>query len=198
MAGQGAEYCPIPSVIVAADGARTGRLRRRGESTNLLVLGAAASAVGLGQMLGGDSAPFVSGLLIPITFVGLAVVMSRRSSRIGVRGRQIGYTPVAVVSVVAIPWVLTAASVFGVLSLLSAGFVVFGWRERCQRLWVTGALGSLLGLITASEQVRTMLSVNAFEGSVSTGVVTASFGVIAFALGVHSYLAESEALARIG
>ncbi|MDH6283076.1 hypothetical protein [Prescottella agglutinans] len=198
MAGQGAEYCPIPSVIVAADGARTGRLRRRVESTNLLVLGAAASAIGLGGMFGSDSQPFVWGLLIPITFVGLAVVMSRRSNRIGVRGRQIGYTPVAVVSVVAIPWVLAAASVFGVLSLLSAGFVVFGWRERCQRLWVTGALGSLLGLITASEQVRTMLSVNVFEGSVSAGVVTASFGVIAFALGVLSYLAESEGLARIG
>ncbi|MFM1727531.1 hypothetical protein ABI214_06375 [Prescottella soli] len=197
MAGQGAEYCPIPSVLVATDAARTGRQRLRVESTNLLVLGAAASAIGLGWMFGG-SLPFVSGLLIPIAFVGLAVLMSHRSNRIGMRGRQIGYTSVAVVSVVAIPWVLTAATVFGALSLLGAGFVVFGWRERCQRLWVTGALGSLLGLITASEPIRTMLSVNAAEGSVATGVVTASFGVIAFALGVLSYLAESEGLARIG
>ncbi|CAM3205407.1 Integral membrane protein [Prescottella defluvii] len=199
MAGQGADYCPIPSVLATADAARVGRLRLRVESTNLLILGAAAAVIGLGRMFGGDtSSSLVPGLTIPVAVVLLAVVMSRRSSRIGSRGRRIGYTAAAVVSVVAIPWILFAASVIGVLPLLAAGFVVFGWRERCRRLWVTAAVGAMLGLITAPEPVRLMLPLHMIGDPTAAGVVTASFGVIALALGVLSYLAESEELARVG
>ncbi|PTR30303.1 hypothetical protein C8K36_102151 [Rhodococcus sp. OK519] len=101
-------------------------------------------------------------------------------------------------SVVAIPWILVAASVVGALPLLAAGFGVFGWRERRQRLWVTAAAGSVLGLVVAPEPIRLVLSVNMIEDPVVTGVVTASFGAIVSAIGVLGYLAESEELARVG
>lgn len=199
MIEQGEERCAIPSVARAEDAARTGRLRRRVASTNLLFFGGVAVLIGLSSMLSpSDSTVGLTGLLVPASFAVLATVMTLRSNRIGVRGRQVGYIPVAVVSIVAIPWVFLASYVVGALTVLAAGFVVFGWRERCRPLWATGALGSLLGLVTAAEPIRSMLSFDSNADAVIAGVVTASFGVIVTALGVLGYLAESEELAEVG
>lgn len=199
MAAHSEERCAIPSIARAEDAARTGRLRRRVASTDLLFFGGAAVLIGLGWMLGrSDSAIGLTGLLVPASFTALAVVMTLRSNRIGVRRRQVGYVPLAVVSIVTIPWIFLASYVVGALTVLAAGFVVLGWRERCLPLWVTGALGSLLGLVTAAEPVRSRLWSHTATGVVTTGVVTASFGVVVIALAVLTYLAESEELAEIG
>lgn len=199
MGGQGAEYCGIPSILAAEDGARVGRLRRRVESTNLLILGIAASMLGLGSMLDQDgAAAFLPGLSIPAAFVVTAAVMHRRADRIGIRTRGAGYVPVAVASVVAVPWILAATVFVGGLTVLSAGFVLFGWRERCQRVWMTAAGGMLVGLATSAEFVRAVVPFAGVEGSVFVGVATAVFGVIATAIGVLGYIAESGEMADVG
>lgn len=199
MVGQGASSCEIPSIRAAEDAARAGVLRRRAESTNLLMLGAAASALGMGWMLGrGDTTTFPLLLLIPVAFIATAVVMSRRSNRIGVRTRGVGYVPVAVVSVVAVPWILMAANVIGALTVLSVGFALFGWRERCQPVWATAAAGALLGLVTTAEPLQASIPRGALNGAVFVGVATAVFGVVAIAIGVLSYIAESDEMADVG
>ncbi|NKR46405.1 hypothetical protein GS506_16925 [Rhodococcus hoagii] len=42
----------------------------------------------------------------------------------------------ALLSVVAFPWIFLAANVIGALTVLSGGFALFGWKERCQRVWL--------------------------------------------------------------
>lgn len=200
MIRQGERNCEIPSIRAAEDAVRAGLLRRRAESTNLLVLGATASALGLGWMFGrGDTTTLPLLLLIPAAFVATAVVMTRRSNRIGIRIRGgVGYVPVAIVSVAAFPWTFLAANVIGALTVLSAGFALFGWKERCQRVWVTAAAGALLGVVTTAEPVGAFVPRVAHGGSVSVGVATAVFGVIAIAIGVLGYIAESDELADVG
>ncbi|NKV87126.1 hypothetical protein GS927_09085 [Rhodococcus hoagii] len=130
MIRQGERNCEIPSIRAAEDAARAGLLRRRAESTNLLVLGATASALGLGWMFGrGDTTTLPLLVLIPAAFVATAVVMTRRSNRIGIRIRGVGYVPVALLSVVAFPWIFSAANVIGALTVLSGGSRCSGGRS---------------------------------------------------------------------
>ncbi|BCN82838.1 hypothetical protein GS504_26910 [Rhodococcus hoagii] len=199
MIRQGERNCEIPSIRAAEDAARAGLLRRRAESTNLLVLGATASALGLGWMFGrGDTTTLPLLVLIPAAFVATAVVMTRRSNRIGIRIRGVGYVPVALLSVVAFPWIFLAANVIGALTVLSGGFALFGWKERCQRVWATAAAGAVLGVVTTAEPVGAFVPRVAHGGSVSVGVATAVFGVIAIAIGVLGHIAESDKLADVG
>lgn len=199
MIRQGERNCEIPSIRAAEDAARAGLLRRRAESTNLLVLGATASALGLGWMFGrGDTTTLPLLLLIPAALAVTAVVMTRRSNRLGIRIRGVGYLPVALVSVLAAPWVLMAANVIGAMTVLSAAFVYFGWKERCRPVWATAAAGVLLGFVTTAEPVGAFVPRVAHSGSVSAGVATAVFGVIAIAIGVLAYIAESDELADVG
>lgn len=199
MIRQGERSCEIPSIRAAEDAARAGLLRRRAESTNLLVLGATASALGSVWMFGrGDAPTFPLLLLIPAAFAATAVVMTRRSNRIGIRTRGVGYVSVALGSVVVAPWILMAANVIGALTVLSVGFALFGWRERCQPVWATAAAGALLGLVTTAEPLQAFIPRGALDGSVFVGVATAVFGVVAIAIGVLSYIAESDEMAEVG
>lgn len=199
MISRGAKDCEIPSIRAAEDAARAGLLRRRSQSTNLLALGAAASALGLGWMFGrGDTTALPLLLLIPAAFVATAVVMTRRSNRIGFRIRGVGYVPAALVSVMAFPWILMAANAIGALTVLSVGFALFGWRERCRAVWVTAAAGALLGLVTTAEPLQAFIPRGAFDGAVFVGVATAVFGVVAVVIGVLSYIAESDEMAEVG
>ncbi|WP_175279400.1 hypothetical protein [Prescottella equi] len=163
------------------------------------MLGATASALGLGWMFGrGDTTTLPLLVLIPAAFVATAVVMTRRSNRIGIRIRGVGYVPVALLSVVAFPWIFLAANVIGALTVLSGGFALFGWKERCQRVWATAAAGAVLGVVTTAEPVGAFVPRVAHGGSVSVGVATAVFGVIAIAIGVLGHIAESDKLADVG
>ncbi|NKZ71941.1 hypothetical protein GTA09_20990 [Rhodococcus hoagii] len=104
----------------------------------------------------------------------------------------------ALLSVVAFPWIFLAANVIGALTVLSGGFALFGWKERCQRVWATAAAGAVLGVVTTAEPVGAFVPRVAHGGSVSVGVATAVFGVIAIAIGVLGHIAESDELADVG
>ncbi|XVA03014.1 hypothetical protein ACQ86I_04190 [Prescottella equi] len=199
MIRQGERNCEIPSIRAAEDAARAGLLRRRAESTNLLVLGATASALGLGWMFGrGDTTTLPLLVLIPAAFVATAGGddASEQSNRDQNPGRRVRARGPALGR--GIPLDLLSGERDRGADGSLRGFALFGWKERCQRVWATAAAGAVLGVVTTAEPVGAFVPRVAHGGSVSVGVATAVFGVIAIAIGVLGHIAESDELADVG
>ncbi|MFD7044001.1 hypothetical protein [Rhodococcus jostii] len=132
-------------------------------------------------------------LVVPSTFCTLWAVTSIRAHRLGVRGYRVGYAAVAVVSVLSILFgLLPFSATMGAVTLLGAGFLILGWRERSQPVWITAIVGIVVGSATSGQPVRQILgvTVNPVSSLISV-LVTAGFAVIVLAVGAWMFLAES-------
>ncbi|MDV6278094.1 hypothetical protein R3Q06_31960 [Rhodococcus erythropolis] len=171
------------------------RVRRRVASTNLLVFGAGILAVGVGGILDDATAPQSgdSALVVPLALCLVWVVTSIRAHRSGVHGYRVGYAAVAGVSVVSLLFGLVPFSaVVGSVTLLGVGFLILGWRERSRPVWITAAVGIVIGSLTAGQSLRQAMGIadDSASNMLST-FFTAAFGVVVLAVGAWMFLAES-------
>lgn len=181
------------------DAARRVPLTRRVASTNLLMMGLGATAIGASILANHGPGSWIQVFAVPAVFLILWGVVYLRAQAMGIRKRGVGYYPIALISVASLfLGLLPLAYSAGALSLVGAGFVVIGWRERCRPVWATALIAIAVGLMTTSEPARRIVGIEETSTSyVPAGVATLIFAVIAFAGAAWSRIAEDQGL-RVG
>ncbi|SDD25285.1 hypothetical protein [Rhodococcus tukisamuensis] len=193
------DHCADTFNDKATDASRRVRLARRVASTNLLMLGLGATAIGVSILADQWPVGWIQILAVPAVFLILWGIVYVRAQAMGVRRRGVGYHLIALIAVLSIFFgLLPLVYIVGALSLLGVGFFVIGWRERCWPVWATALAAIVVGLVTVSEPARQLLwTERSVMSYVSAGVATLVFAVIALAGAAQSRIVENQGL-RVG
>lgn len=194
-----AHYHSAATFDEETDAVRRVRLARRVASTNLLMLGLGATAIGISILADQWPGGLIQVFAVPAVFLILWGVVYLRAQAMGVRKRGVGYHLIALIAVLSIFFgLLLLVYNVGALSLLGVGFFVIGWRERCWPVWATALVAIVVGLVTVSEPARQLLWTEATLTSyVWAGIATLVFAVIALTGAAQSRIVENQGL-RVG
>ncbi|MGF0313822.1 hypothetical protein [Rhodococcus sp. IEGM1428] len=167
---------PSNSTAALADGlamARRARAARRVGSTNLTMLGVGALVIGLSILATHSQfSGWIQVLTVPVVFLVLWVIVYRQSTSAGVRRRGVGYYVIALVAAFSIFFgLLPLSHSIGALTLLGAGFLIIGVRERSWPVWATALTAIIVGLITSSGTIRRIVGLDETPTSVASSAV---------------------------
>ncbi|KIM14611.1 hypothetical protein QV65_30490 [Rhodococcus erythropolis] len=191
---------PSSSTAALVDGlgmARRVRAARRVESTNLTMLGVGALVIGLSILATRSQfSEWIQVLTVPVAFLALWGIVYRRSNTAGVRRRGVGYYVIALIAVFSVLFGrLPLSHSIGALTLLGAGFLIIGSRERRWPVWATALMAIVIGLLTSSETIRRIVRLDETPTSVvPSAIAVLILAVVALAGACRFRLAENREL----